>query len=154
MTKKLPHDDWEKLFGIKKDEQDNEELELFLKEVENITVVEKKVEKQKSNTPEKIKLPKKKVLNIDDEIDLHGLTRVQAESSLAYFFENAVKEKFSIVLVIPGKGKHSEKGGMLKIFVEKWFKNEGAKFISKYSVAPKAHGGEGAFVVYLKKKLT
>ncbi len=151
MTKKLPHDDWEKLFGIKKEEREDKEFELFLKEVENIKVAKKVSEGESRVIPEKIKLPKKKVLKIDDEIDLHGLTKVETEDALVGFFENAVREKYSVVLVIPGKGKHSEKGGMLKVFVEKWFKKEGARFISKYSVAPKAHGGEGAFVVYLKK---
>ncbi len=148
--KKITDEDWEKIFGIKKDDKEKKESQEFINHIENLSVDNTKETPYSDVSPRKIKIPKKSKLNIEDEIDLHGLIKLEAENRLKNFFVNAKSEHLKVVLVISGKGKHSEGGPSLKPFVEKWFKNEGKSFIKSYGIAPKAHGGEGAFIVFLK----
>ena len=149
--KKISDEDWEKIFGLKKEEREEEEYKEFIKHIEELSIVDVKKESvEKETLPNKIKIPKKSTLNIDDEIDLHGLTREEAGERLKHFLIKAKKERLRIILIITGKGKHSEKGPSLKPFVEKWLKTEGKVIVKSFGVAPKFHGGEGAFVVFLK----
>ncbi len=148
--KKISDEDWEKIFGLKKEDREQEEFQEFLKHMEELRDVEVKEKTGSENTPKKISIPKKTRLNLDDEIDLHGLTREEAKRKLEEFFLISKQEKLKIVLVITGKGKHSEKGASLKPFVEKWIKTEGSIYVKSYGIAPKLHGGEGAIVVFLK----
>ncbi len=148
--KKITDDDWEKVFGLKKEEREQEEYQEFVRHIRELTIDGFPKDKNKNISPKKIKIPKKSILNIDDQLDLHGLTREESAIHLKEFFINAKGERLKIVLIITGKGKHSEKGAALKPFVEKWLKTEGNKFVKSFGTAPKAHGGEGAFVVFLR----
>ncbi len=148
--KKISDDDWEKIFGFKKEEREQEEYQEFVKHVQELTVEHLAEQEDNNVVPQKIKIPKKSLLKLDDELDLHGLTREESAIHLKEFFVNAKREGVKIVLIITGKGKHSEKGASLKPFVEKWLKTKGSKFVKNFGTAPKAHGGEGAFVVFLK----
>lgn len=55
-------------------------------------------------------------------IDLHGLTREEAWARLEAFFADAVSRKLSKVLIIHGKGSHSEGdpvlARMVRLFIE------------------------------------
>ena len=147
--KKISDDDWEKVFGLKKEDKEKKEYEEFVKHIAELHI-EPLSEERNYQPVRKIKIPKKSILKIDDEIDLHGLTRDKAIIYLKEFLFNAKSERLKIVLIITGKGKHSERSASLKPFVEKWLKTEGNKFVKSFGTAPKAHGGEGAFVVFLK----
>ena len=53
------------------------------------------------------------------EIDLHGMTLEEAYSALVTFFDDAVRREYQKVLIIHGKGNHSQNGPVLARFVQK-----------------------------------
>jgi len=80
------------------------------------------------------------------EIDLHMLTRVQAEVELYDFLDKAYSLGFHKIKVITGKGLNSENGkSVLKPFIQEILKKEKLKFKnSKLN-----EGGSGAIDVWL-----
>lgn len=91
-------------------------------------------------------------VNLQDTLDLHGLTTVEALNQLMRFVTRSFTRGMKSVMVITGKGKHSADGvGVLKREVEKWILQKGKRFIHSYAEAPRAHGGKGAFILYLRR---
>ncbi|MDR2069954.1 MAG: Smr/MutS family protein [Treponema sp.] len=88
----------------------------------------------------------------DAILDLHGLNRDEAWTALETFFEESRRQEMEKVLLIHGKGNHSEKEAVLKRIV--------LHFIEKCPYAgesghPNAEfGGSGATWVLLKVKAT
>lgn len=89
-------------------------------------------------------------IRLDLEIDLHGLTRDEALDALAAFVAAAARRGQQAVLVITGKGLHSEGEPVLHGAVSLWLKNEGKEWVAEFVPAPSGMGGEGAIVVFLK----
>lgn len=54
------------------------------------------------------------------EIDLHGMTLEEAYSALVTFFEDSVRREYQKILIIHGKGNHSQNGPVLARFVQKF----------------------------------
>ena len=109
------------------------------------------------------KLNKKKHLKIKD-IDLHGYTLEDANRTIEDFIENAYENGVSKIIVVTGKGLHSEVEkdpyvskdlSILKYsvpdFIEK--NKELMKKIIEIKDANIEDGGSGAFYIMLKKKL-
>ncbi len=147
--KKISDSEWEDLFGVRKNKDDEKEYEEFIKAMEGCTspVNKDEIELKVSF----LKIPKKGYVKVDDKIDLHGLTKQEVAEKLCYFLKNSFESGLRRVLVITGKGKHSESGAKIRPFVEKLFKGKCINFVKNYGVAPKSQGGEGAFVVFLRK---
>lgn len=83
---------------------------------------------------------------VQDEIDLHGLTRAEACDSLLNFLENAKNNKYSRVRIITGKGLHSENGqGVLSGYIRNLLERENLN----YSDAKIYDGGSGAIDVQI-----
>lgn len=83
---------------------------------------------------------------VQDEIDLHGLTRLEAGDLLLKFLENARGKKHNRIRIITGKGLHSENGqSVLQGCVKNILEREGLK----YSDAKLYDGGYGAIDVRL-----
>lgn len=83
---------------------------------------------------------------VQDEIDLHGLTRAEARESLINFLENAKNNKYNYVRVITGKGLHSENGqSILSGYIRNLLEKENLK----YSDAKIYDGGNGAIDVQI-----
>ena len=92
---------------------------------------------------------KKGQFKIDAELDLHGMTIVQAQEALAQFIHNARITHNRCVRIIHGKGYgSSNKGPKLKPMVNQWLqkRNEILAFCSARPV----DGGTGAIYVLLK----
>ena len=98
------------------------------------------------------------------KIDLHGLTLNEANKVIENFINKAYLEKISKLIVITGKGLHSEnekdpykskKLGILKYSMPEYIKSnkELMKFINEIKDADIEDGGSGAFYIFLKKKL-
>ena len=51
---------------------------------------------------------------VENELDLHGKKRADAEQALDRFLRESLSKKFRCVLVITGRGTHSEDGAVLK----------------------------------------
>ncbi len=105
----------------------------------------------RSAKPRRMKQLQKGLLQPDDTIDLHGMTRAEALHRIRYFLENAFYHGMRVVLVITGKGTGSEAGPVLKKAVAERLA-ELTEIVIEWGEAPKRYGGSGAFVVFLRKK--
>ena len=93
-------------------------------------------------------------IKIEATIDLHGLSRERAFSSLKSFVLNAYSSEKRCVLVITGKGKISSPS-VIKQSLPDWLAApEIAPLILRVLPAQPKDGGGGAFYVYLKKRKT
>ena len=106
---------------------------------------------------------KSKLSNIEKSIDLHGFSLDDANKTIEQFINKAHKEKITKLIVVTGKGLHSQNEkdpyvskdlGILKYSVPEFIKNnsEIMKKINAIENASIEDGGSGAFYIYLKKK--
>ena len=103
------------------------------------------------------KLSKKENLKIKN-IDLHGYTLEDANKTIQEFINNSYENRVSKIIVVTGKGLHSnvEKDlSILKYSVPEFIENnvELMKKIVEIKDADIEDGGSGAFYIFLKKKL-
>lgn len=88
---------------------------------------------------------------VDAEIDLHGLTGVEAKKVLREFIGEAVHRRMTCVRVIHGKGRRSgPRGPVLKNVVNHWLQR--ADDILAFGSARSVDGGSGAVYVLLRKR--
>lgn len=81
-------------------------------------------------------------------LDLHGLNIEKARVAFLSFLDTCWKYKYSYVLIITGKGK-----GIIKNALIGWLReDEIFPLIVGYSNAHRLQGGEGAFVLHLRKR--
>lgn len=85
---------------------------------------------------------------IEGRIDLHGLTKDQAQQKLQFFLMNAQIQRKNWVLVITGKGR-PEVSMTLRSLVPGWL--DSLPYVSGYAPAKPVDGGDGALYVRLKK---
>ncbi len=90
--------------------------------------------------------------SVQDYIDLHSMTLVEAEEALFLFFQEAVKKRLFCVKVIHGRGLRSPKGPVLKEAVIKWLHGQFGKWVLAYSSAKARDGGLGATYIMLRSK--
>jgi DNA-nicking Smr family endonuclease len=95
---------------------------------------------------------KRGTLRIGRELDLHGFLKDEALMRLEQFIGAARSGGQQAVLVITGKGINSPEGPVLQGAVAEWLRKKGRGLIAEFSPAPRALGGTGAFVVFLKMK--
>ena len=89
--------------------------------------------------------------SIEDEIDLHGMTRKQAQEALRAFIVECATRRLGCVRVIHGKGTRSGAAGpVLKAGVQRWLAqwNEVLAYVS----AARQHGGAGALYVLIRAR--
>lgn len=138
---------------------DEEERLIFLNALENlqldVTFVDElpdDVEPLKPLPVNRMRQLKKGVIRIDYELDLHGLTRDEALTSLGSFISGAYRRGQRAVLVITGKGLNSPEEPVLRGAVIGWLRDKGKGMVAEFSPAPRQMGGGGALVVFLKEK--
>jgi DNA-nicking Smr family endonuclease len=85
---------------------------------------------------------------IDARLDLHGLTAAEAERRLLIFLEDSRRRGCAKVLIIHGKGNHSEEGGVLGRVVREALDRCG--FAGRRGAPERRLGGSGALWVILK----
>ena len=97
-------------------------------------------------------------------IDLHGHTLDNANKVINDFIENCYEEKVNKIIVVTGKGLHSDNErdpyvskdlSILKYSIPEFIKNniDLMKKIIDIKEAEVEDGGSGAFYVFIKKKL-
>ena len=102
-------------------------------------------------------------INKIKSIDLHGYSLVEANETISDFIEKAYIEGFNKLIIVTGKGLHSENEkdpyvskdlGILKYSVPEFIKGNQdlMKKIVEIKNANIQDGGEVAFYFYLKKK--
>lgn len=90
-----------------------------------------------------------KKANIQGKLDLHGMNQEIAYRALTQFFTYSQHEHRKYAVIITGKG-NSEKGSVLKPLFKKWA-NENSHLIVAHSPAPPQYGGDGAYLVHIRK---
>lgn len=91
---------------------------------------------------------------VDMKLDLHGMTQHQAHLALVNAVENAYAQGKRCLLVITGKGKFSQGGGVLKRQLPSWLNQANLRpYILMINEATQADGGSGAFYVMIRKKM-
>jgi DNA-nicking Smr family endonuclease len=89
---------------------------------------------------------------IDARLDLHGMTRSRAHRALQAFLQRASSEGLTFVLVITGKGTAGGERGVLRQQVPEWLSlPEFRTLVLGFEEAHKAHGGEGALYVRVRR---
>lgn len=87
---------------------------------------------------------------IEDELDLHGLTRDEARERLAAFLNDCRKRGIRCVRIVHGKGLGSKnREPVLKQKVRHWLMQRDE--VLAYAQARPADGGGGAVIVMLKR---
>lgn len=89
--------------------------------------------------------------SIQDYIDLHGMTLIEAEGEIARFLRNSISKGLSCVKIIHGRGLSSPKGPVLKTALVKWLQGKFKKYIIAYATARDKDGGLGATYVILNR---
>lgn len=85
---------------------------------------------------------------VDDEIDLHGLRLDEATANLRYFLRESRQLGYRKVLVIHGKGLHSDnQKAVLKEGVQQVLMKD--KNVAAWGEAGRKEGGRGASWVWL-----
>ena len=90
-------------------------------------------------------------LQIEDRLDLHGLSQEQAHKQLIRFINQGVQKNFRHVLIITGKGREGH--GILRQQVPLWLKDTPLRqHINAISYAQPQDGGTGALYIRLKRQ--
>ncbi len=92
---------------------------------------------------------KRGIIQLNRQLDLHGLTREEAVESLMPFLRSAQSIGEKAVLVITGKGIHSVAEPVLQQTVAAWLRDQGRELVAEFAPAPSEMGGNGAFVIFL-----
>ncbi|MFP6742815.1 MAG: Smr/MutS family protein [Alphaproteobacteria bacterium] len=101
-------------------------------------------------TAERLKRGK---LGVEARLDLHGLTQAEAHRRLDHFLAEAYDSGVRTAIIITGKGRISQDGGILRQMVPRWLNqppNRGR--VVAISEAQPKDGGTGALYVRVKKK--
>jgi DNA-nicking Smr family endonuclease len=84
-------------------------------------------------------------------LDLHGQSAEEALRSLERFMAEAAAQRLRTVIVVTGKGLRSDGGvSVLKQVFEQWLREKGPRRVRAFSEAPRALGGRGAYVLFLR----
>ena len=96
---------------------------------------------------------RRRLLEVDDRIDLHGMTQERAFAALAAFLRRAQARGQRIVLVVTGKGRSVEGRGILREAVPQWIARPDFRpLVSACEEAGRRHGGEGALYVRIRRR--
>lgn len=106
---------------------------------------------KKQALPRRMKQVERGQLVPESEIDLHGMNIEEATRKVHFFLNNSIFHGFQTVLIIVGKGLHSENGPVLRKAIEKLLK-EASDQVLEWGAAPRRYGGEGALIVFLRVK--
>lgn len=98
-------------------------------------------------------------LRPEGRIDLHGMTLAQAHPALVRFLLAAHADGKRLVLVITGKGKDRDDGGIMPVRrgilrhqVPHWLQTPPLQaIVIQITPAHFRHGGDGAYYVYLRR---
>lgn len=89
--------------------------------------------------------------SIEDEYDLHGLTRTEARAALREFVVDCSERGLGCVRIIHGKGTRSgPRGPVLKQLVHHWLARWDE--VLAFASAQPRHGGSGAVYVLLRRR--
>ena len=85
-------------------------------------------------------------------VDLHGMTREQAHEAIVRFLADARIRRLRCVLIVHGRGNHSEGSiPVLKLSVQRWLRRGALKsWVFAFATARPVDGGPGAMYVMVR----
>jgi DNA-nicking Smr family endonuclease len=96
---------------------------------------------------------RRRLLPIDDRLDLHGMSQARAFAALGAFLRRAQARGDRIVLVVTGKAREGEERGVLRQAVPEWLARPDFRpLVSACEEAGRPHGGAGALYVRIKRR--
>ena len=102
--------------------------------------------------PDVVKKLRKRHWRVEDELDLHGMTRDVARGQVGDFIRRSMRRGVRCVRIIHGIGYGSPNGEpVLRSVVHSWLVQKDE--VVAFCVANRADGGQGALVVLLKPAL-
>lgn len=113
------------------------------------------------NNRRRLRAFKKGRIEIDAQIDLHGMFQANAHATLVQFVRQAQSSGHRQILVITGKGRayiggnlpDTDSSGVLRAALPRWLHEEPLRsMVVSYRPAAQRHGGAGAFYLQLKKR--
>lgn len=90
-----------------------------------------------------------KELRPQASLDLHGMTAREAEDAIGEFLRDAARRGLEKVLIIHGKGNHSEGAPVLRAAARRTL--ESSRLAGRFGPADRADGGTGATWVVVRK---
>lgn len=87
---------------------------------------------------------------VQDSVDLHGLTLIEAEAAFFAFFGESLRKGLFCIKVIHGRGLRSPNGPVLKEAATKWLSGPLRKSVRAFTSARDCDGGLGATYIILK----
>ncbi|MBL8535852.1 MAG: Smr/MutS family protein [Hyphomonadaceae bacterium] len=92
-------------------------------------------------------------VEIGASLDLHGCTYLGGRDVLQRFLERAHEREERTVLVVTGIGRGGE--GVLRRALPGWLAEPALRtLVAGYATAHRAHGGPGAFYVFLRRRVS
>jgi DNA-nicking Smr family endonuclease len=111
------------------------------------------VQQQDQPPPRRMKRLRRGELVPEATLDLHGLQRRDVAAKMRSLLYNARHHGWEVLLVITGKGLHSEQGAaVLRQEVEAFITTHGHGQIAEWGRAPRQYGGDGALVLFLRRQ--
>ena len=101
---------------------------------------------------------RRRVRDVDDRLDLHGMRQEEAHRALIRFLQSASARDCAIVLVVTGKGGvggpgYGDERGVLRRITPHWLRApELRPFVVGFEEASAHHGGAGALYVRLRRR--
>ncbi|MCC5976843.1 MAG: Smr/MutS family protein [Salinarimonas sp.] len=101
---------------------------------------------------------RRRVREVDDRLDLHGMRQEEAHRALIRFLQSASARDCAIVLVVTGKGGvggpgYGDERGVLRRITPHWLRaSELRPFVVGFEEAAAHHGGAGALYVRLRRR--
>ena len=92
-------------------------------------------------------------IRAEARLDLHGHTQDEAQSALVDFLSRAQHSGKRCVIVITGRGRMGQGGGVLRSQTPRWLNLPSLRpLVLGFAVAQPKDGGSGALYVLLKKR--
>ena len=111
-------------------------------------------QQQGQSPPRRMKRLRRGELVPQATLDLHGLQRRDVVAKMRSLLQNARHHGWEVLLVITGKGLHSEQGeAVLRQEVEDFITTCGHGQIAEWGRAPRQYGGDGALVLFLRRQV-
>ena len=138
---------------------EDDEDQVFLRAMGSLTSVPNKdlsgtLDKgERSTPPSGRRGRRRRQINIEGRLDLHGHSAEEALKSLETFVTTSLGHGRRNLLVITGRGRGSPRGeSVLKRVVRGWFRRRGGPLGAELRPAPAQLGGDGAFLIELGRK--
>ena len=105
-------------------------------------------------TPRRMKQLKLGRIIPDASLDLHGCKRIEVAEKISHFLNNSLHHGYLTVIIITGKGLHSEGGvAVLRDEAEQFLTTQCRTLVAEWGRAPKQYGGNGALAVFLRNQV-